>query len=168
MEGNDLAGLHLERDDPEHLPRLVADQVERHPLDEELRVGAHVALIQGVQHRVAGAVGRGAGTANRLLAEVRHVTAERALIDLAFIGAVERHAEMLELDDDLGRLATHVLDGVLVTEPVGALDGVVHVPVPMVFLGIPERGGNTALGGHGVRTGGKDLRQDGRLESGLG
>jgi hypothetical protein len=168
VEGDDLAGLHLERDDPEHLPRLVADQIERHPLDEELRVGTHVALIERVQHRVASAVGGGAGAANRLLAEVRHVAAERTLVDLAFVGAVERHAEMFEFDDHLRRLATHVFDRVLVAEPVGALDRVVHVPVPVIFLGVAERGGDAALRRHGVRTGRKDLRQDGRLQAGFG
>ena len=56
----DLAGLHLQRDDAEHVAVGVADEVERHPLDEELRVRAHVALVERVQHRVAGAVGGGA------------------------------------------------------------------------------------------------------------
>ena len=96
-----LAGLHLERDHAEHVAVGVADQVERHPLDEELRVRLHVALVQRVQHRVAGAVGRGAGALHRLLAEVGRVAAERALVDRAVGVAVERHAEVLELVDDL-------------------------------------------------------------------
>ena len=45
---------------PQHVAVLVADQVERHPLDEKLGVRLHVALVERVQHRVAGAVGRGA------------------------------------------------------------------------------------------------------------
>jgi hypothetical protein len=43
----------------------------------------HVLLVQRVQHRVAGAVGRGAGALHRLLAVVGGVAAERALVDRA-------------------------------------------------------------------------------------
>jgi hypothetical protein len=66
------------------------------------------------------------------------VAAEGTLVDLAVVGAVEGHAVVLELDDDLVGLAAHELDGVLVAEPVGPLDGVVHVPVPVVLLELPS------------------------------
>src|SRR6478736_1821028 len=46
----------------------VADQVQRHPLDEEVGARLDVLLVQRVQHRVAGAVGSGAGALHRLLA----------------------------------------------------------------------------------------------------
>jgi hypothetical protein len=36
VEDHHLAGLHLERGHPEHVAFGVADEVERHPLDEEL------------------------------------------------------------------------------------------------------------------------------------
>jgi hypothetical protein len=51
------------------------------------------------------AVGGGAGALHGLLAVVRGVAAERALVDRAVGIAVERHAEVLELVDDAGRLA---------------------------------------------------------------
>jgi hypothetical protein len=153
---------------PSTSPIGVADQVERHPFDEELGVGAHVALVQRMQHGVAGAVGRRAGAAHRLLAEIRHVAAEGALVDLAGIGAIEGHAVVLELDDDFVGLAAHELDGVLVAQPVRPLDGVVHVPVPVVLLGVAERGGHAALRGDGMRAGRENLGDDGRLEAGLG
>ena len=86
---------------PTHVAVGIADQVERHPFDEELGARAHVALVQRVQQRVAGTVGRGAGALDRLLAEVGRVAAERALVDRAVRVAVERHAEVLELVDDL-------------------------------------------------------------------
>ena len=82
----------------------VADQVQRHPLDEEVGARLDVLLVQRVQHRVAGAVGRGAGALHRLLAVVGGVAAERALVDGAVGVAVERHAEVLELVDDLRAL----------------------------------------------------------------
>ena len=52
---------------------------------------------------------------------------------------------MLELVDDLRRHLAHVLDRVLVAEPVRALDRVVHVPEPVVLGHVAERGADAAL-----------------------
>src|SRR5699024_483726 len=57
---------------------------------------------------------------------------------------------------------------VLIAEPVRPLDGVVHVPAPVVFAHVAERGTHAALGGHGVRTGGKHLGDAGGLQAGGG
>ena len=168
LEGDDLAGLHFQGGDAEHFALGVADQVERHPLDEELGVGAHVALVERVQHGVAGTVGRGAGAHHRRLAVVHRVAAERTLVDLAVVGAVEGHAVVLELDDDLVGLLAHELDGILVAQPVRPLDGVVHVPVPVVLGRVAQRGGDAALRRHGVRAGREHLGQHGGLEAGFG
>jgi hypothetical protein len=168
MEDHDLAGFHFHRGDAKDMTFGVADQVQRHPLDEELGVGLDVTLVHGVQHGVTGTVSGGAGAAYRLFAEVGHVAAERALVDLAVVGTVERHAVVFELDHHFVGLLAHELDRVLVAEPVGALDGVVHVPRPVIFLGVAERGGNAPLGGDGMRTGREDLGQHGGLEAGFG
>ena len=127
-----VTGLHLERDHAEHVTVDVADQVQRQPLDEEVGARLDVLLVQRVQHRVAGAVGRGAGPLDRLLPVVGRMAAERSLVDRAVGIAVERHAGVLELVDHLRRLAA-LLDRVLVTQPVAALDGVVEVVVPAVL-----------------------------------
>ena len=95
MEQPDLAGFHLQRAHAQDLAAGVADDVERHPLDEEQGVGAHVALVERVQHRVAGAVGGAAGALHRAFAEILRMPAERPLVDRAVVVAVERHAEML-------------------------------------------------------------------------
>ena len=161
-----VAGFHLERGDADHVAFGVADQVERHPLDEEAGAGLDVLLVQRVQHRVAGAVGRGAGALHRLLAVVGGVAAEGALVDRAVGVAVERHAEVLELVHDLRRFAAHVLDRVLVAEPVGALDGVVEVVVPVVLGHVAQRGADAALRGHRVRAGREHLGQHGDVQAG--
>jgi hypothetical protein len=126
----------------------------------------HVLLVQRVQHGVAGAVGRGAGALHRLFAVVGGVAAERALVDGAVGVAVERHAHVLQVVDDLGGFTAHELDGVLVAQPVGALDGVVEVVVPVVLVHVAERGADAALGSHGVRTGGEHLGEHGHVEAG--
>ena len=120
-----------------------------------------------VQHGVAGAVGGGAGALRLALAVVQGHAAERALVDLAVLGARERHAPMLELVDRGGRVAHHVFDGVLVAEPVRPLDGVVHVPAPVVRAHVAERGGDAALRRDGMRAGREHLGDAGGAQAGL-
>ena len=65
----------------DHVAVGVADQVQRHPLHEEVGLGPDVLLVQRVQHGVAGAVGGGAGALHGLFAVVGGVAAEGALVD---------------------------------------------------------------------------------------
>ena len=125
-------------------------------------------LVERVQHGVAGAVGGRAGALRRALAVVRRHAAERALVDLAVLGARERHAVVFQLDDGAGACLAHVLDGVLVAEPVRALDRVVHVPAPVVLAHVAERGADAALRRHRVTAGREHLGDAGRAEAGLG
>lgn len=105
---------------------FVEDQIEREVLDHEACVVRQRLLIQGMQHGVAGTIGCGAGTLRgRAFTILGGHAAERALVDLALFGPRERHAVVLEFDDGRNRLATHVLDRVLVAQPIGTLDGVV-------------------------------------------
>ena len=118
---------------------------------------------------MAGAVGGSAGALDRRpLAHVLHVAAERALVDRAVVVAAERHAGMFQLDHRGGRLAHHVFDRVLVAEPVGALDGVVHVPRPMVRRIVAQRRGDPALRRDGVRPGREHLRDARSLQPAFG
>ena len=147
---------------------VVHDQVEGEIFDEELDRLAQRLAVHGVQHGVAGAVGRGAGALDRGLAVVTGHAAERPLIDLAFRGAREGHAPMFELIDGRRGVAHEILDGVLVAEPVGTLDGVVHVPAPVVLTHVSKARGDAALSRDGVRPGRKHLGHAGGLQSRLG
>jgi len=60
------------------------------------------------------------------------------------------------------------VDSVLVTEPVGALDGIVHVPPPVVLVHVTESSVDSALGGDRVTPSGEELGDTGRVETGLG
>src|ERR1039457_4799359 len=53
---------------------------------------------------------------------------------------------MLQLEDRGDGLPAHVLDHILVTEPVGPFDRIVHMPLPTVFAEIAETGCNAPLG----------------------
>ena len=89
-------------------------------------------------------------------------------LHLAFLGTREGTAVVLKLNDGSGSLARHVVDGVLVTEPVGALDGVVHVASPVVGVHIAEGGVDATLSSNRVRSRGEELRDTGRVEAGFG
>ncbi len=125
-------------------------------------------LIQGVQHGVAGAIGRGAGSLRDALAVVRGHAAERPLINAPILGARKRHAVVLEFNDRGRRLLAHELDGVLIAEPIRALDGVVHVPAPIIGAHVAERRRDAALRRHGVAARRKHLGQAGGRQTGLG
>src|SRR5579883_2926219 len=102
----------------------------------------------------------------RALAVLDRVPAEWPLVDLAFRCPRERHAHMLEFEHGGSCFAAHVLDGVLVAEPVRPFDSVVHVPTPIVFAHITERRADSALRRHSVATRGIDLADAGGLEAG--
>jgi hypothetical protein len=108
---------------------------------------------------MAGAVGRRTRALRDPLAEMRGHAAERALINFPVIGARERHAVVLEFDDGGRRPLAHELDGVLVAEPIRALDRVIHMPAPVVGAHVAECRGDTSLRRHGVAAGGKDFGQ---------
>src|SRR5208282_4389004 len=145
---------------------IIHDQVEREVFDEELHVVLQALLIQRVQNGMTGTIGGGAGASGGRFAVIRHVAAERALVDLALLGPAERHAEVLKLVHRLHRLAAHVLDGVLVTQPVRPLHGIVHVPAPVVLVHVAERGGDAALRRDRVAARGEHFADAGRLQPG--
>lgn len=79
------------------------------------------------------------------LAEVSGLTAEGTLVDFAVTGSAERHAVGLEFAHGNRCLTGHVLDGILISEPVRALDGVIEVETPVVFVHVAESGIDTSL-----------------------
>ena len=148
---------------------LVLHQVHGEPLGKEGRVGLQILLVKGVQQGVARAVRGGAGPGCLpALAVVLGLAAEGALIDAARLRAREWQAHVLELEHGLGSHGTHVLNGVLVPDVIGALDRVIHMPAPIIIGVIAGNGaGDATLGRHGVGTGWEDLRDAGRVQAAL-
>ena len=145
------------------------DQVDREIFDEKLGLLLQALTVERVQDRVAGTVGGGAGALHLgAFAHVLHVPAERALVDRAVVVAAERNARVLQLVNRCGRLAHHVFDRVLVAQPVRPLDGIVHVPRPVIGRIVAQRCGDAALCGDRVAARGKDLGDIGGAETGLG
>ena len=75
---------------------------------------------------------------------------------------------MFQLEHSLRAHGTHVLNRVLVTDIVGTLDGVVHVPAPVIIgVGTGDGAGNTALGRYSVGTGRKYLGDTCGIDAGF-
>ncbi len=93
-----------------------------------------------MQQRVTGTVGSGTGTGRlATLTEVLGLATERTLVDTAGFGTGERQAHVVQFEDRSRAFLTHVFDSVLVTDVVGTLDGIVHVPAPVVVRVRPKR-----------------------------
>ena len=133
------------RHDAEAFAFIAHDQVEGEIFDEEFGLMFQRLLIQRMQHRMARAVGSGAGALRRALAVMRGHAAEGTLVDFTFRRAAERHAVMFQFDDGGNGFLAHILDGILIAQPVRPLDGVVKMEAPVVFAHITERRGDAAL-----------------------
>ena len=143
------------------LPAL-EEQVHDVVLVVEAHAGLDAVLVERLEDHVARPVRGEAGPLDRGLPEVPGMAAEPALVDLPVRRPVEGQAHVLELDHRLDRLVGKDLGRVLVDEVVAALDGVEHVPLPVVLLLVPQGSAHAALGGAGVGAGRVELREDAR------
>src|SRR5215468_5976423 len=118
---------------------------------------------------MTGAVGGGTGALGRRpLAELGRHASEWTLVDVAVLGTAEGNTIVVELVDCAVGVAAHVLDGVLVAQPVGAFHGIVHVPAPVVVAHVADGGGDTTLRSHRVRARGENLGDARSLQSRFG
>ena len=132
-EGMNGAVVQVPGKDPFAGAVVAHDQVNGEIFDVKFGLMLQGLLIKCVQHSVTGTVGGSAGALHRGFAEIPHMAAEGALVNFAFVIARKRHAEMFKFYDRWYRFTAHIFNGVLVTQPVGALDGVVHMPFPMIL-----------------------------------
>src|SRR3546814_20007707 len=72
---------------------------------------------------------------------------------------------MLKFVDRLRRFHREILHGIDIAEPIGALDGVLEMPLPAVRRHIGQGCGNPTLRGDGMRTRREDLGDAGCLEA---
>ena len=164
-----FAGFDADGDHADEFAVLVFHQIDSVVLVQEHGTGFQVALIKGVQQRVTGTVGRGAGTGSlATFTVILRLTAEWTLVDTTLLGTRERHTHVVQLVNGSRAFLTHVFDSVLVTDVVGTLDGIVHVPAPVIVRVSGRDGaGDAALGGYSVRTGRENLGDYGSLVTAL-
>lgn len=170
---------------------ILHNQINGKVLDEVVGVVAERLAVEGVKKSVTGTIGSSAAAVGlAALSELLGLTTESTLVTvrccqlspqistifhfpfshshLAILSSGEGAAVVLELDNGSGGLAGHVVNGVLVTEPVGALHRVVHVPSPVVLVHVAEGGVDATLGSDCVTSRWEELGNAGSVEAGLG
>lgn len=60
------------------------------------------------------------------------------------------------------------MDGILVTEPIGTLDSIIHVPSPVILVHVTQSSVDTTLSSDGVTSCGEELGDTGCVEASLG
>ena len=163
----DRAVIEIPCDDPA-ADTFLHHEIDGEVLDEKLGMLAQALLVERMQHRVTGPIGGRAGALGDPFAEMGRHAAEGPLVNPTFLGAAEGHAVVLQLEDGRHCLAHHVLDGVLVAQPIRPLYCVVHVPAPVILAHISQRGRYAALRGHRMTACRKDFCDTGRAQAGLG
>ena len=148
-----VTSLHFQGGDADHVACIVPDQIHGQPFDKKAGPLLDVLLIQRMEHGVASAVSGSTGALYWFFTVIGSVATERPLVNGSIRIAVERHAHVFQVVHHLGRFATHELNGILVTQPVGTLDGVVEMVVPVVLIHVAQRGSDPALCGDRVRSG---------------
>jgi hypothetical protein len=163
MDRMNLTGAQLQSNDAARAAVVADQEIEHVELVEKIHFMLDPLLIERLQDHVPGAVGGVASALDRALAEVPGVPSEPALIHEAVRRAVERQAHVLELEHRINGFAGKHLRRILVDQVVAALDGVEHVPLPVVFFDVAEGRADTALCRAGVRPRRVELADDGNI-----
>src|ERR1700730_3768676 len=108
------AVLKLERHHSAAIALLIGDQIKGEEFHEEVGSRSQRLTIKRVQDRVAGAIGRRAGTLRGTLAKMRRHATERPLINLALFGPRERHAPVFKLVHRGRSVTAEIFDSVLI------------------------------------------------------
>jgi hypothetical protein len=139
------------------------------PRDKTVRKFDTKIHVQSVEEGVSGPVGHSAASVSlSTFTIVVTLSTERSLVDLAILGTRERHAVVFQFNNGSWSFFAHVVDGILVTEPIGSLHGIVHVPAPVIWLHVAEGGVHSPLGSDSVRSGWKKLCDASGVETGFG
>lgn len=152
-----------------HALAVLHQEIESKELNEEVGVVSEGLTVKGVEQGMAGTVSDSTGSVGlATLTVFLGLTTKGSLVDSALFRSGEGNTVVLKLDNGLGSFSSHVVDGILVTKPVGTLDSVVHVPVPVVLVHVTESGIDTTLSGDRVGAGREELGDAGSVEASLG
>jgi hypothetical protein len=122
------------------------------------------ALIEeGIENNPSGMVCGITGPLYRFFTIIPGMTTKVPLSDLSFGSATERNSHVLQFIDGSRRILDQDLYGILISQVVASLDGVIEIPFPMILLLIAERSGDPSLGCSGMGSRGKNLTDDGHI-----
>ncbi len=80
------------------------------------------------------------------------LTSEGSLINLPLFGSGKWHSVRLQLQNSLRSLSAHVVDSVLISQPITSFYCIVSVPSPIVLMHVTKGRIDTSLSGHSVRS----------------
>lgn len=109
--------------------------------------------IQCVQHGMARSVSYTPFCMPDLRCRIRGLATKRSLVYETVLSPTEWHSIFLKLMDGSGPPLTHVVNGILVSKPVRALDSV--VPSPVILGHVAKSSADTTLRCNRVRSGWK-------------
>ena len=66
---------------------------------------------------------------------------------------------MFQFDNRVHGFTAHVFNGILITQPVRAFNGIVHMKTPVIFAHITQRRTDASLRGNGMTAGRKYFSQ---------
>ena len=138
VENINFAGFHFHGGYTDYVAVFITNQILRRPFHKELCIGTDVLLVQSMQHRMTGTVGNRTCTFYRAFTVFGSMAAERTLVDFATFHTVKRHTHVFQLNYGFRRCAAHKLNRILVAQPVRTFHGIVHMPIPTVFLHITQ------------------------------
>ena len=151
---------------------IVHDEIEGEVLNEEGAVISQGPAEESMQHGVSSSVSHRAGTIRLLydnlsltFAVLSGLSSEGPLVDLPLLGSGKGQSVGFQFQDGFGCLTTHVVDGILVSQPIASLNCVVCMPSPVVIVHIAQSRIDPALSRYCVRPGRKQLRNAGRFEA---
>lgn len=125
---------------------LFHKQVHRKVLHKEDAVVPKGSSEQRVQHRVTRSVSNStAAVGLTTLAKLTRLPSKGSLVDFAFCRAREGHSVGFEFANSNRGFSRHVLDSVLVTQPVRSLHCVIEVPSPVVFVHVAKSSIDSSL-----------------------
>lgn len=132
---------------------ILHEQIHCKVFDKIVAIVTERLAIKRVQKRMSSSVSYAAASMSlSSLAVVVTLSAKSTLINFTVGCARKRHAIVFQLNNGFGCFSGHVMNCVLISKPIGPLDGVIHVPLPIVVLHIPESGIDSSLGSYCVRT----------------
>mmetsp|Transcript_23235 Transcript_23235/g.38497 ORF Transcript_23235/g.38497 Transcript_23235/m.38497 type:complete len:271 (+) Transcript_23235:1361-2173(+) len=158
--------FHVQRHDTNAFSIIVHHEVHGKVFNEVGGVERKTATIQGVKHGMTGAVcSSTAAVSLRALAVIQTLTTESALVNLAVFSTRERQSKLFKFQNCFRGFTTHVMDSILVAKPIRSLDGIVHVPSPVILAHISERSIDSTLCSNSMGSSGEQLGDAGCFET---
>mmetsp|Transcript_14602 Transcript_14602/g.33178 ORF Transcript_14602/g.33178 Transcript_14602/m.33178 type:complete len:200 (+) Transcript_14602:1228-1827(+) len=147
----DRAILHANGNATNALAILGHDQVQGKVFHEEQAVVLQRHTVQGVKDSVTCAIGS-CRTTVRLptFAKLQTLTTKGALVDRTLRCARKGEPKGLKLQYNLRSKSAHVLNGILISEPISTFHRIIRVPAPIILRHVRQGAVDSTLSCHCV------------------